>query len=355
VESEKATSKWRPRTKVFALLTSTVLLAHGASGQIGSRAASCDRACLEGFVDRFLDAFIQHDPARLPLASDVKFTENGQRLALGDGSWRSMVGKGTYRLFVTDPPAGQVAFIGTLREENTMIKEGALVLLALRLKVDNRQISEIETFIVRSERAAQNVEKLGTPHRLFREPIPPSERMSREDLVKTANMYFSGLQLNDGKGVYPFTDDCDRFENGSQTTNVPTPAGQTRPDPRTATNYSAQWGCREQFESGLIHFVTRIRDRRFVAVDQERGLVFSFAFFDHAAGSTRTFQTANGRTVTAGPTTPWTWELAEMFRIEKGKIRRIEAILERAPYGMASGWSTWEDAMSDRIHAVALR
>ena len=27
-------------------------------------------------------------------------------------------------------------------------------------------------------------------------------------------MYFSGMQLNDGKGVYPFTDDCERFENG---------------------------------------------------------------------------------------------------------------------------------------------
>jgi hypothetical protein len=36
-----------------------------------------------------------------------------------------------------------------------------------------------------------------------------------------------------------------------------------------------------------------------------------------------------------------------MFKIEKGKIRRIEAILERAPYGMNSGWSNWEDGMSN--------
>jgi len=39
-------------------------------------------------------------------------------------------------------------------------------------------------------------------------------------------------------------------------------------------------------------------------------------------------------------------ELAEMFKIEKGKIRRIEAILES--YGMGSGWSRWGDQMSDR-------
>lgn len=316
---------------------------------------ACDRACLEGFVDQFLDAYVQHNPTRLPLAANVRYTENAQRLDLGDGSWRSMVGRGTYRLFVTDVPAGQVAFIGTLMEENQKLPEGAPVLIALRLKVANRQISEIETFIVRSEQAARNVEKLGKPHPVYLETVSPAERMSRADLVRVANMYFSGMQMNDGKGVYPFTDDCDRFENGNRSTNAPTPPGQTRPDPRTSSGYSGQWGCKEQFESGLIHFVTRIRDRRYVAIDQERGLVFSFIFFDHAAGDTRHFEAPDGRKVTAGPTQPWTWQLAEMFRIEKGLIRRIEAILERAPYGMDSGWSSWEDAMSDRARDVTLR
>ena len=119
--------------------------------------------------------------------------------------------------------------------------------------------------------------------------------MSRADLIATANKYFTGMQQNDGKGDYPFAPDCNRIENGMQTTNRPTPAGETRPNPATATNYSAQWSCREQFESGLLHFVTRIRDRRYVAVDEERGLVFAFVFFDHAAGDTRNFTTPNGR------------------------------------------------------------
>jgi hypothetical protein len=343
------------RSKVLHVVMMSVTLAAiaalalaGQGSDIRNGTGPCDRGCLEGFVDRFLDAFVKHDPKLLPLARNVRYTENGQRLEAGDGSWRSMVGKGTYRLFVSDTQAGQVTFIGTLREENTMVKDGALVLIAVRLKINNRQVSEIETLVVRNEMAARNVEKAAMPHHLFTETIPVAERMSREDLVRTANMYFSGMQLNDGRGVYPFAEDCERFENGSQTTNAPTPPGQTRPDPRTASTYSGQWGCREQFESGLIHFVTRIRDRRFVAVDQERGLVFSFIFFDHAAGDTRHFRSPDGRAVTAGPTTPWTWELAEMFRIEKGKIRRIEAILDRAPYGMGSGWSRWEDQMSDR-------
>lgn len=308
----------------------------------------CDRACLERFVDQYLDAVAKHDPKLLPLTRNVKFTENGQRLELGEGLWSSMAGKGTYRLFVADPEGGQIAFLGTIREEARNPAEPAPAAIALRLKIENRQIAEIETLVIRNENAAKNLEKLGQPHHLFLEAVPAAERMSREDLVKTANMYFSGMQQNDGKGVYPFTDDCNRIENGSQTTNVATPAGQARPDPKTATGYSAQWGCQEQFESGLLHFVTRIRDRRYVAVDQERGLVFSFAFFDHAAGKTRTFQTPSGRTVTAGPTQPWTWEIAELFKVEKGKLRQIEALLDRAPYGMISGWSSWEDGMSDR-------
>jgi hypothetical protein len=334
----------------FILCAAVFLLA--ASPLSAQTAGPCDRACLEGVVDQFLDAFVKHDPKLAPLAKTVRFTENGQRLEVGDGSWRSMVAKGGYRLFVSDPRAGRVAFIGTLREENQQNKDGALVLVALHLKVESRQVSEIELFVVRNENAAKNVEKLGAPHHLFTDAVPQAERMSRADLVRVANMYFSGMQKNDGKGVYPFTDDCDRYENGSQSTNAPTPAGQTRPDPRTASNYSGQWSCREQFESGLLHFVSRIRDRRYVAVDEERGLVFSFIFFDHMAGDTRHFRAPDGRAVTAGPTTPWTWELAEMFKLEKGKIHRIEAILERAPYGMDSGWSTWDEAMSDRARDV---
>jgi len=76
-------------------------------------------------------------------------------------------------------------------------------------------------------------------------------------------------------------------------------------------------------------------------------------FFDHALGKDRTFQTPNGRTVTGGPPDPWTWQIAEMFRIEKGRIRQIEAILLRAPYGMTSGWSSWEDSMSSAARDVS--
>jgi hypothetical protein len=330
----------------FPAAVSLLLLLSGLAA--GQATGPCDRECLNGFVDQYLDALVKHDPKLVPLTKNVKFTENGQRLDPGDGLWRSMDSKGTYRLFVTDTQSGEVAFLGTINEQGRKAGEKGGVVIALRLKVVNRQIPEVETLVVRNERFAQNFEKIGTPNHLFQETVPPAERMSREDLIKTSNMYFTGMQQNDGKGVYPFTDDCNRIENGSQSTNVPPADGKPAPDPKTATNYSGAWSCRQQFESGLLHFVTRIRDRRFVAVDPERGMVFSFIFFDHSAGNTRTFQTPDGRTVTAGPNQPWTWELAELFKVEKGKIHQIEAVMDRSPYGMNSGWSNWEDGMSSR-------
>ncbi|HET7923344.1 MAG TPA: hypothetical protein VFL30_00510, partial [Rhodanobacteraceae bacterium] len=59
-----------------------------------SRAASCDRACLEGWVDRYFAAVIADDPRAVPLAANVRFTENGQVLPVGEGLWKSMKSAG---------------------------------------------------------------------------------------------------------------------------------------------------------------------------------------------------------------------------------------------------------------------
>ncbi len=342
----------RMRNTTFGIIAIAVLIAISA-GCSGAK-TNCDRACLEKFVDEYIDAMVAHDPGKVPFTEDVRFTENGVRLQLGEGLWSSIVGKGTYRHYVPDVEVQQIGFIGTLREQSRTGGEGDSVAVALRLKIQNNEISEAEQLVVRGENGSQmppagaSIEKAGAPHPVFNEVIPAADRPSREELIRIANVYFSGIQLNDGNKAYPFSDDCDRFENGMQTTNVPVKPGEQRLDPKTASVYSAAWGCKEQFESGLIHFLTRARDRRFIAVDRERGVVFSFVFFDHAAGKTRTFPTPDGRIVTSGPVIPWTWQIAELFKIDKGKIRKVEAILLQAPYGMNSGWSTYEMGMSDQ-------
>lgn len=314
-------------------------------------AQDCDRDCLEQWVDRYLDAVIDNDPDAIELSEDVRFTEDGQKLRIGDGLWNTLEEKGDYRIFISDVPAQQVAFLGNIAEEHRDPSQVTPALLSLRLRIEDGEISEVEQFVVRDEEAAARFADL-TPDPLYTETIPESARMSRERLLEQANKYFTGMQQNDGEGDYPFAEDCKRLENGMQTANRPTPPGEERPDPSTADSYSAQWSCLEQYESGLLFFVNRIRDRRYVAVDQERGLVFAFAFFDHSGGEHRHGETPEGREVTAGPVQPWTWQIAELFRLEDDQIRRIDAILARAPYGMNSGWSTWEQGMSDELQDV---
>jgi hypothetical protein len=275
-------------------------------------------------------------------------TDNGQELPTNDGFWNSASGRGSYALHVADPVLGSVVSFITMKEGPA----GKPVLMALRLKVVGGRLTEAEKIVARDDfgsNGAKALDGMGKPRAAFLRETPAADRVSRAELVRVANMYFSGMQLNDGKGTYPFADDCDRLENGGKTTNAPPKPGARPSDPKTATNYSAEWTCRQQFESGLLHFVSRIRDRRYMAVDQERGLVAAFAFFDHDAGPARNFQTPDGRKITAGPTEPWTWHIAEIFKVEKGLLHEIEAILARVPYGMGSGWSSRADAMSDRI------
>lgn len=337
---------------LFKILQKIIIpLAILLSVSLSSQAQECDRSCLENMVDQYLDAVIDNNPDAVPMTGDVRFTENGQRLMLNDGLWQTMAGRGDYRIFVADVAAQQVAFLGNIFEEHRNPTEMTPAMLALRLRIDDGSISEIEHFVVRSTSAAERIAGM-TPRSAFRSTVPEDSRNTRQELLEISNMYFVGMQQNDGLMDYPFAEDCDRVENGMQSTNAPTPPGETRPDPSDASVYSAQWSCMEQFESGLIFFVNRIRDRRFVAVDEERGLVYSFVFFDHSGGEFRHGETPNGREVTAGPVQPWTWGIAEIFKVYDGEIHEIEAILERVPYGMNSGWSTWEQGMSSELQDV---
>jgi hypothetical protein len=304
-----------------ALLSASALTQQPASPK-------CDRACLQKWVDNYLVAMRDQQADPTLFAPDLKFTENGIRLPLGsEGLWFAMSGIGRYKFYVPDVDTQQVAFLGTVREKGKTETDGDLVAIALRLKIRNQRIVEIEQIVsrptnVNSSRGdfpptGQGVEAMGAPHPIFTTVIPEKERASRAELIETANYYFTGLEKNDGKGYYPFTDDCVRFENGVDVL--------ARSGTRTT--------CKKQFEEGLKGIVDRVRDRRFVAVDRERGIVFAFGFFDHHRIN-------------------WTWHLAELFRIEKGQIRRIEAIFHQAPFGMPSGWSTYEQAMSSDIQDI---
>ena len=293
----------------------------------------CDRACLEGLATQYLSALVAHDPKQLPLAKDVKYTEQDQVMDVGDGFWGTVTAVGGYKHCFSDPVVEQIGCIVTMHEGDH------LLIMGMRLRVQLGRITEIETTYYRQGGGGpNNIAGLDSlkPEPIWFDTIPADKRVSRQQLITTANMYFAGLENNDGKGVYPFADDCDRMENGIHTTNNPTLSPNA---PFNAFGMS----CMAQFKSGYYAVVTRIHHRRFPIVDEERGIVWAYVIFDQN-GTVQTIHLTNGQTVSMkGFNRPSSLEVTEAFKITDGKIRRIEMCGSGLLYHLNSAWGGISD------------
>ena len=306
-----------------------------ANAGVGPISLDCNRACLENVVEQYLTALVAHDPKRLPISRDVKYTENAQLMELGDGFWKTAEGRGNYTHIFADPEFGQVAYMGTMREA------GAPLLMSLRLRIELGRITEIESVFFKPGGGGPNniadMDKPYKPEDIWFKSIPPAQQMSRQQLIAVADSYFTGLQKNDGKGIngtgtYPFTTDCHRIENGSPTTNVPRPPN-TPPD---AVN--PFWmDCLSQFKLGAYYVVQSIHSRRFPVVDRERGIVYAHCVFDQ--GTVNKGVLSDGRPHQyPGFNRPSSILVTEAFLIENGKIRRVEMVGPGALYHINSPW-----------------
>ena len=282
-------------------------------------------------IDEVLAALVSRRPTAL---AGARYTENGVELPVGDGLWGTADAIGPYRHDFTDATTGQAAAFVTVREGTTRS------IMALRMKASGARVSEIEAVVARpplfggvggfGDGPAQLDAGGGPDAGWFGDPGP---RLPREDLRRIADAYFTGLERNDGAGDYPFANDCIRIENGFRTTLVP-PTGGARETPYLETFRAL--GVKQQFETGFFRFVTRIRERRYPVIDEARGVVFAFAFFDHD-GTVRDYALADG-TSRKGVDRPFSWMIAEAFRVERGLLTRIEALMTEVPYGMGSRW-----------------
>jgi hypothetical protein len=315
---------------IFTALAGATLIAllsepPGALAEDARAGAPCGRACLDALMDRYLAALIKHDPGALPLTRDVRFTEDGVELKLGDGLWGTASGLGKFKQYFEDVPDGQVAFFGTIRENDRP------AILAARLKVVRRAVGEIETVVVRfdntdNDKGPEELDAMGRPDPLYARPAEVGHRNSRAQLIAAANAYFDGLVGASSRDV-PFSPTCNRWNNGELTTNLHEPGDRI-----------LSMSCAEQFDSGFLKFVTRIR-RRFPLVDEERGVVLAIGFFDHA-GRMRTVKLSDGTVMPVPPTHqhPKTLMLMEAFKVVDGKLRRIDAIEGFVTYGLRSIW-----------------
>ena len=298
---------------------------------------NCNRACLEDVLNQYLAALVAHDPKRLPLSADVMYTENDQALQVGDGFWKTVEGVGNYKHIFADPGFGQVAMMGTMREA------GAPMLMSVRLRLELGRITEIESVYYRPGQGGPSgiadLDKPGyQPEDIWFRSISAAERPSRQEMIAIADAYFSGLEHNDGKGVngtgtYPFTNDCDRIENGAHTTNVPRPSNEP---PNTINGFALD--CLSQFKLGYYFVVQSIHHRRYPLVDNERGVVWTHAVFDQGTVNSGTL--SDGRPYAfRGFNRPSSILVTEAFLIENRKIRRVEMVGPSVPYHTNSPWA----------------
>ena len=75
---------------VLAVTAASPMLSQRAP--VGPIPTDCNRACLEGLINQYLDAVMTHDPKGLPLSADVKYTEQEQIMSVGDGFWKTVTG-----------------------------------------------------------------------------------------------------------------------------------------------------------------------------------------------------------------------------------------------------------------------
>jgi hypothetical protein len=288
----------------------------------------CDRTCLYGVIDQYLDALQKKDVNRVAWARNARYTENNVEIAPGDGVWATITGMGNYKLKFADPHSGQVAMFGNLSEAD------ATSAYSLRLRVVDKKVAEAEMLIVR----IRDFGALGDGPNPFANPrfddkpilqqnLKAGEGRPRERMIAIADGYFDTLQLNDGQLFTEFDPACNRVENGLLTTNNPDkPLGPT-----------SAVGCAEQFKLGVYRYDDRVR-RRHTVVDEERGIVLSEGFIDHA-GRLGEFKLTDGTPAVSVIRHPHSFYFLELFKIVNGRIRQVEATFITVPYNMASPWS----------------
>jgi hypothetical protein len=287
---------------------------------VASAKPECDKSCLEEIADRYRAAYVKHDPTLAPIAGSVRFTENNVAMQFPDASWDTVTEEVGPALTISDPTTGNVGIYTAIMQLDTP------GFLAIRLKVQHKEITEIEHIVSTKRNLSGPPTPIGDVHEFKHDPdlaqaVPQAERSSRAQLIALANGYFSTLEHNNGeiRGTR-FSPEASRYENGKQFADI-----------------------EKGFKSGTYAFNNRVRDRDFFLVDEERGIVMSRAYIDHK-GVLDTYKLTDGSEKRSIFREPHTWSVLEMFKIKSGMITGVEATFIAAPYYIRSPWTRHPDA-----------
>lgn len=295
---------------VFALCfaLSSAALAAQPLPTPAATATACDRECLRGKVSEVLYALVDHDVAKLPVAGNLRVTEDGVEKPLDKvGLVRTVTKLRGYRQDIVDERAQQ-AVAGVMVEES-----GAPILLVVRVKLDGEQkLSELELVTTRSRADGMiyNIDAYsGAPAESMNLPPRPHQLNSRDEMIRIAMFYPRGLsnaQTFNAIGT-PFAKDAFRLENGALMAG---PGCKFAP------------GCEDIGNQSLAIFKTlgrvTVRD---ILVDERMGIVIMrLSWNQRGPGSDRL--------------TAW-----EMFKVYDGQIHMVQAWMRLFPPALdLGGW-----------------
>ena len=304
----------------------------------------CNRECLYQFIDKYFEAMLSRCPCNLAMAPEAKYTENELAVKLGEGMWKTFSGRGTYRVYLADPASGEAGYYGDIMEDNGLLTG----MIALRMKVKDHRITELETITVREQKRPKgglglntagimtprmfdelDPKGLASPDAALLEPVGTPE--TRDQLVSATKGYFDAYTQGKGSAA-PFGAQCSRRENGFAATNNPDgPA----PDKAQPSFHVFSESCARELDRGFFSGFAKVRDARPLLVDEKQGLVLNLAFFDNE-GDVKSVAVAGVGSVAvpAEYQRAFTFMAPQLFKIEGGKIRQIDGLSWAVPFGM---------------------
>ena len=301
-------------------------------------APDCDRDCLIDIANGYLAALAARDPRKAPLAPNVAFVENVTRLEPGKGLWASAAGAATdFRIYVPDSERSTIGLITVIdrRTANGVVPAQ----LALRLKIEDRKITEAEHLVADVPSAADPL-RLRAPRPNLVAVVPERDRMPRDELARIAGSYYEALDKSDGT-LAPFADDCEREENALITAGpgLP-PAPFDSVDVNGHSPPAVARDCAGQMSSRRFAYIDSIDNRRIFAVDPVQGLAMSLSHFRQSMSQGPLLMIAadGSHVMWQEKRDPYDLPAAHIFKIAGGQIHEVEAVGIFVPYDSPTGW-----------------
>ncbi len=301
----------------------------------------CDRQCLVDLMKAYLAALVVHNPEGVHFDKEVKFTENAANIPVGDGLWVTASGGPTeFQIYAADPVTQQVACLVMMKE-----RENENILVGIRLALRRGKISEAEHHVIRQDQL-HSMSQLQKPRPGLVEDVSPADRTPRIQMLDIGLSYYDALAGGDGT-LAPFAEECERRENGSTSVGGNREDAATRfPEPGAAdladlgrAIAAAPNTCGGQISAGVWGYMSAIKNRRLLVIDEQKGLAVGFSNLCHDA-KLKTMKLRGIPGLESIPSYRGLFNMPAMhfFKIKKGKIHEIEATGLVLPYGTKTGW-----------------